>query len=294
MDKEEFSTTDYFRQGAPEFTTDGPFLVSSSPWLNDARVREFVSKHSLRRNHKEVATTYEIIEIIPLLKEVHKSQGALIESLFTEERRKNNALDEWFKEGFVSNLNAETLKGHPTGSVGDLFYRAVVENGWAPEFAAPGIGLPQLDYFQTRLSQQHDLEHLVAGFGFEYFGEAGVTWMRHAAYLRHLSPELAGILNHAYTFLLMPQIMRTSLHYPETFETMWDVINQGVKVGRESEPVFMMKYEPHLHLSLAEAREALGYRGAYDVHVEDVANHWAEGIATPYDPRLDPLLQAAE
>jgi ubiquinone biosynthesis protein Coq4 len=291
----EFDTDTYFKDGAKVFTTDSPFPISSSLWLNDPRVRDFVSKHSLRRNHKEVPTTYEITEIIPILQEMNKHGGGFIEAMFTEERRNNPALDEWFKEGFLSNLTTDTLEKYPRGSVGNLFYRFVETNGYVPEFTNKGVGHPQLDYFQTRLSQQHDIEHLLGGFGFEYIGEQGVTWMRHAAYTRYLSPYLAGALGTVYSFLLVPQIMRTMLHYPGTFETVWDVINQGVKVGRASEPIFMMKYEPVLHLSVEEAREALGYREVVEMRVLDVANEWAEGVKVPFDPRLDDdLPQAAE
>lgn len=56
----------------------------------------------------------------------------------------------------------------------------------------------------------------------------------------------------------------------------------------------MMKYEPHLHLSLGEARNDLGHRGVSNVHVEEVANTWVEGITVLYNPRLAPLLEAAE
>jgi hypothetical protein len=109
--------------------------------------------------------------------------------------------------------------------------------------------------------------------------------MRHASYFRHLSPELAGVVNETYAFLLVPQVMRTMLHYPSTMETMWDTINQGVRVGRASEPIFMMKYEPVLHLNIPEARAVLGYREAVDLDGRAAADIWAEGCKLPLDPR---------
>lgn len=291
----EESTKEYFKQGAKEFYTDSPMPISSSMWLNDPRIRDFVSKHSLRRNHKDVPITVELPEIIPVLMEFQKHGTAFVEAMFTEERKNNAALDAWFEEGFVSNLNLESLKGYPHGSVGNIFYRYLIANNFVPEFAGVPVGSAQLDYFTKRLSQQHDLEHILGGFGFEYIGEQAVTWMRHAAYHRHLSPGLAGILNTTYAFLLCPLIMRTMLHYPQTFETVWDAINQGVAVGRASEPVFMMKYEPILHLAPAEAREQLGYRSVKELRIKAVADIWGEGVKTAIDPRLeDEQRQAAE
>ncbi len=291
----EESTKDYFKQGLRQFTTESPFPISSSMWLNDARVRDYVAKHSLRRNHPDVPITVELTEIVPIMLEYQKDGIPFLEAMFTEERRHNAALDAWFEEGFVSNLNLETLKDYPKESVGNIFYRYLIANDFVPEFAGVPIGAGQLDYFHKRLSQQHDLEHIMGGFGFEYLGEQGVTWMRHASYQKHFSPALAGALNTTYAFLLCPLIMRTMLHYPQTFDTVWDVINQGVTVGRHSDPIFMMKYEPILHLPLDEARAELGYRNVVEQRVKETADIWAENCKTAIDPRLgEDLKQAAE
>jgi ubiquinone biosynthesis protein COQ4 len=291
----ENNTNEYFRQGMKEFFTDSPVPISSSMWLNDPRIRDFVAKHSLRRNHKDFPQTVEITEIVPILRDYQKHGTGFVEAMFTEERKNNAALDAWFDEGFTSSLNLETLKGYPHGSVGNIFYRYLIANDFVPEFAGVPIGSPQMDYFYKRLSQQHDLEHILGGFGFEYLGEQGVTWMRHAAYHRHLSPGLAGVLNITYAFLLAPSILRTMLHYPQTFETLWDVINQGVAVGRASDPIFMMKYEPVLHLAPADAREQLGYRSVVEMRVKAMADIWADNGKTAIDPRLeDETRQAAE
>lgn len=290
----ELSTMEYFRQGMKEFFTDSPLPISSSMWLNDARMRDYVSKHSLRRNHKDVPLTSELTEIVPILKEYQKHGTGFVEAMFTAERQKNPAFDAWFNEGFRSSLNADNLKDYPQNSVGNIFYRYLILNNFVPEFKGDPTGAGQLDYFQKRLSQQHDLEHIVGGFGFEEIGEQGVTWMRVASYQRHMSPELAGLLNATYSFLLCPLIMRTMLHYPQTFDVVWDTINRGVLIGRTSDPIYMMKYEPVLHLPLGEARAKLGYRNVQDIDISKVASAWSEGAVQPVDPRNQPMPIAAE
>ena len=51
-------TQSYFRRGLREdFGTESPWLISSSRWLNDARFREYASKHALRRNHQDAPIT---------------------------------------------------------------------------------------------------------------------------------------------------------------------------------------------------------------------------------------------
>lgn len=287
-------SNDYFRQGLKDFSTDSPFMISNSFYLNDPRLRHFVATHALRRNHKEVPTTVEITEIVPILSELGKHGLPFVEALFSEERKANPALDAWFEEGFISHFTRESLSEYPQGSVGHTFYRWVVANDWVPEFNGKASGAPQLDYFTKRLSQQHDMEHILGGFGFDWISEQGVTWMRYGAYTRHLSPALAGALSTVYTFLLVPQIMRTMLHYPHTFTTQWDCITRGVRIGQTSEPIFMMKYEPIMHLPVAEAREILGYRNTEDKDIRQVAALWAEGCPIPRDPDEIQLAAAAD
>lgn len=288
---------EYFVGGMPEFTTDGPFLTSTSRWLNDPVVREYTATAALRRNHVDVPTTYDITQVMPIVQPYYAKNIMQIEKLFAIERQKNPALNAWFEERFVSDMSDEALAKYPKGSVGNLLYRYVKLNGYQADFTAGSeVGPSQFEYFMKRLSQQHDLEHILGGFALHYMGEIGVTYMRVGAYFKYLSPELAGILNTTYTLLLGPLQMRTLLHYPETYNTYHDVVQQGTNVGRLSEPMFMMKYEPAMHLSVEEAREMLGFRGVVDMDVRKDADIWGEFVPVAIDPRLvpDDTAEAAE
>ena len=52
-------------------------------------------------------------------------------------------------------------------------------------------------------------------------------------------------------------------------------IQRGMKVGQESEALFMAKLEDAFHLPLEEARAALGVRGAVDVDTEREGTIWS-------------------
>jgi ubiquinone biosynthesis protein Coq4 len=286
-ESKEFDNKEYFVGGMPVFTTDSPFLVSSSSWLNDPLARDYVAKQALRKNHVDVPTTYDITECLPLVHPFYVQNMPRIEGLFIEERKKNPALDAWFEERFVSDMSLEKLSKHAKGSVGNLLYRYATLNGYKADFTeGQEIGNTHFEYFNKRLSQQHDLEHILGGFALHYLGESGVTFMRVGSYFQHLSPELAGLLNTTYTFLLGPLMMRTWLHYPETYNAFYDVMHQGMTVGRQSDPIFLMKYEPILDLSVEEAREQLGYRGVVDMDVRKEADVWGENTPVAIDPRL--------
>lgn len=287
-------TKDYFRRGLREdFTTESPWLVSSSRWLNDPRFREYVSKHSLRRNHRDAPITMELPDIVPILEDHQRRDADYIEAVFTAERRRNPAFDAWLSEGFVSTYTIEDLRQHPPGSCGDLLRGYLELNGYEIAFPNEHVGAPQFDYFQLRLTQQHDLEHILGGFAFDWIGELSATWLRYGSYQRHLGPELCGIVGELYAFLLAPSIMRTMLHYPQAFDEYWDSINQAMLVGRTSEPVFMMKYEPVLHLPPSEARKKLGYRNVVERDTQACSDVWSEGCPTAKDPRRPSAQSAA-
>lgn len=295
---EEFDNKDYFVPDLPTWETDSPFLVSSSSWLNNPIARDYVAKQALRKNHRDVPTTFDITECLPLVTPFYIEKIGRIEELFAEERKKNPALDAWFEERFISDMSLEALSQYPKGSVGNLHYRYCTLNGFKADFThGQEVGATQFEFFQKRLSQQHDLEHILGGFPLHYLGEAGVTYMRVASYFKHLSPELAGLLNTTYAFLLGPLMMRTWLHYPEAADAYYDIMHQGMTVGRLSDPIFMMKYEPVLGLSVEEAREAMGYRGVVELGGREIADVWSENTPIALDPRLiddDEVAEAAE
>lgn len=150
---QEFDKEEYFTSGMRVFTTDSPFLISSSPWLDDPVVGDFVARHSLRRNHVSIPTTYDITECAPMVKKYYAQNIARIQALFIAERRKNPALNAWFEERFVSDLVTDTLVQYPKGSVGHLFHRYVVLNNFKPDFiASRELGSTHFEYFQKRLS----------------------------------------------------------------------------------------------------------------------------------------------
>jgi ubiquinone biosynthesis protein COQ4 len=113
---------------------------------------------------------------------------------------------------------------------------------------------------------------------FDSLGEVVPYWMALSNLSQHLSQPLAGELNVKYMFNAMRVLSRAILHYPETWPKMLECIVQGIKVGQESGPIFMFKYEDVLSLSVEEAREALGVRQAYDVDTTDMARIFTEEV----------------
>lgn len=261
----------YLMKGIVPLSTDSSTLISSSKYLNDARLRDWVSTHMLRRNGPDVPTPSDSIQLVLLLRQIQDIDH--INALFVEERKKNAALDAWFEEGYASTFQRDDLAHYAPGTVGNIFYRQLVDNNLQVDIVPPVKARNDYEYFNFRAGQQHDLEHILGGGGFDFIGEVVPYYMRLANLFVHLSPELAGELS-VFSILGSTRIItRAVLHYPQTWLTVLDAMERGAKVGRESDPIYLMRYEEVFHMTPEDARVHLGIRG---VRIADTAAASAE------------------
>jgi ubiquinone biosynthesis protein Coq4 len=242
-----------------------PPAPSTSPWLDDPRIREWVTFHSLRRNDPGVSLIEGLPEMVQAVDEVRDRER--IEALIQEERRRNPVVDRWFGERFISDYTLADLGQNPEGSLGRLLHDHMIALDLSlellPQRQADPAWAPasDLDYYTLRSGQTHDFDHLLGECGFDCIGEVFPAGLRAGNLFAHLSPELAGALHTTTMFVTFPWLMRTMLHYPQIWNTVWDNFAHGHEVGRASPPLFTVKWEEVLHLSPAEARAALGVRG---------------------------------
>ncbi len=278
------------------FTTDSPRLISSSKYLNDPILRDIVVQRALGRNHASYPVTADIHHVSARFQDMVAKEIGYIEELWTQERANNPKLDAWFERGEYVVFSEERLAACPENSVGNLQYRFLKMNGYSSDL---GLGVPeerysvQIEFFMKSLAFQHDLEHILSGFGVDTLGEQGVTWMRHANHFQHLSPELASIVSFNYHFLNLPLISQAVLNYPKAVPVQWELMQRAIKVGQTSEPIWLMDTESVLDLPVEEAREKLGYRNVIDSYeevagynVREMSLYVSEGYLPSRDPRL--------
>ncbi|WP_150294148.1 Coq4 family protein [Sphingobium estronivorans] len=262
----------YLMSGIEKVSTDSSVLISSSRYLNDARVRDWVATHLLRRNGPDIPTPSDSIQLVQILREVQDIDH--INALFAAERQKNPALDAWFKEGFVSTFGLDELKDYGPETVGGIFYAQLTDNGLQVDIVPPFTPRNDYEYFQLRAGQTHDLEHILGGGGFDFIGELVPYYMRLTNLFVHMSPELAGELS-AFSILGSTRIItRAVLHYPQTWLVTQNAVERGAKVGRESAPIYMMRYEDVLGLTPQAAREALGIKGVQLADTAAASAQW--------------------
>ena len=262
----------YLMKGIETVSTDSSVLVSSSRYLNDARVRDWVATHLLRRNGPDIPTPSASIQLVQILREVQDIDH--INALFAAERQQNPALDAWFKEGFISTFGLDDLKGYGPETVGGIFYAQLTDNDLQVDIVPPFTPRNDYEYFQLRAGQTHDLEHILGGGGFDFIGELVPYYMRLTNLFVHMSPELAGELS-AFSILGSTRIItRAVLHYPQTWLITQNAVERGAKVGRESAPLYMMRYEDVLGLTPEAAREALGIKGVQLADTAAASAQW--------------------
>lgn len=264
----------YLLRGVMPATTESSLLVSSSKYLNNARLREWLAMICLRRNGPDFPPQAEMYEFVDIINEIRDLDH--IEYLFTEERRINPRLDAWFEEQHISDYAGMGLDRYPEGTVGNILHREILAAGYELETYDLPQPKTQFDYFNVRANQNHDLEHIFTGGGIDYMGELVPYWYRITNHFKFLSPELAGEVSVIYLFGSLRYTVRTMLHYPQCWPTCQQSIERGMKVGRESEPLFLAKYEEVMNLPLQEARRRLGVVGAEQVDTAAASWRWAE------------------
>lgn len=255
----------FYLNGRRKVRTESSVPVSSSPWLNDARVREWVSTESLRRNGHDYPLLFGLPTLMTAVDEVRDVDHA--ERLVAEERRRNPEFDQWMAEGFVSTYGKEDLRAYPEGSVGRLLFQYMDDHDLSPELNSRILADPHwkpansLDFWNLRMGQTHDLYHILGEIGFGSVAEYFITGVMMGNSFRHLGAELAGTLMTVNTLIMFPWMTRTMLHYPGAWPTLYRNLSYGYEIGEQSDMLFTKKFEDILHLPPAQARETLGWRG---------------------------------
>lgn len=249
---------------------DLSMLTEHSPYLKHDKLREWMGFLMLRRlGELELSNPVAFATLhMRMAREVVDHDR--INALFAQERCKNPAVDAWFAEKRVSTYTAQDLTAYPEGSLGGLFYRNVVACGYELDL---GTNLPldtDFDYWVVRGLQNHDLEHLLGGGGFNVIGEMIPASTRWGSLFRHFDPELAGLLNTPTFLLFLAELSSAMLYAPKAFPTLFDRMRRGWLIGQTSGPYFMARVEDVFHLPLAEARKALDINNVDDFDTADM------------------------
>jgi len=275
----------YLLRGVMPVSTDSSVLISSSKYLNNPRLREWLAMICLRKNGADMPPQAEMHEFLGILDSLRDYDA--VEQMFTQERKVNPELDAWFREGFVSTYTIDDFSQYAPGSLGGIFYDQMHSGNYDIQITPWREPKTQLEYYNLRSGQTHDFEHILCGGGFNFMGELVPYWYRLTNVPKFMkNPELAAEVNLIHIFGSLRYTVRTMLHYPHVWPTCVNAIQRGMRVGQESDALFMKKLETVFHLPLGEAREALGVRSVVDVNTDREGAYWAE--RAPLQSILEP------
>ena len=269
----------YLARGVNLLGTDSSVLVSSSKYLNHPRLREWIAMIALKKNGPDFPPAAEMHQLLSFIDELRDFDH--IEQMITDERKVNPAFDKWFSDWWVSDYTIDDLKDCAPGTVGGIYYKIATEGNYDIQIVPDYKPKTQWQFYSLRSGQTHDYEHILTGGGFNYMGELIPYWFRLATIHTHIqNKELAGEMSVLSILGTMRYVIRTMLHYPQIWETALTCIEQGIRIGRASDPFWMAKMEDVWHVPLEEARQKLGVRGAIDLDTQKEGDFWGGLLTT--------------
>lgn len=266
----------YLLRGIQQLSSESSVLVSSSRYLNSPAMRDWVAQELLRKNGPDLPTPSGAYKLSFIIKEMQNY--AEIDAMLEAERKRFPALDRFLSERFVSSFTKEDLAHYPPNSVAGLFYKQLHDNNYQVHIVPPYEPKGHYDYWLLRSGQTHDLEHIITHGGFDSVGEVVVGLAKLENIYKHFTPALAGELAVMQFFASFRFISRMACHYPQVWHEMWAAMDRGRAVGQSSGPYVIAKYEDVLHLTPAEAREALGVKNVVEVDTAAASRIW-DGLA---------------
>jgi ubiquinone biosynthesis protein COQ4 len=274
MENDKSAVSAYLGKNIRRTRSDSSLLTSNSRWLNNSAVREILATWLLRKNGPDFPVEADHTLGMREATEQVIPPGE-IEELMVEERRVNPAFDAFMGEGFFSRFRNEDFDQYAPGTFGGIIGRQIREFGFDLTL---GVDMSKVErpttnfaYWKLRTGQTHDFEHIAVGGQFNSIGEIVVIFAKAANTSMHVGPELASALNAYLLFSGMRMVSRSLLHYPQTWPKALECLEQGLRVGRASAPMYAYRYEDVFQLTPEAAREKLGVKHAHEVDSEQAA-----------------------
>lgn len=271
----------YFNGSGPTITTPSSTLISSSPYLNDPRLREMMAQEMLRRNGPDLPNTAYIPDTVKMLME-HEDWGRIV-ALIEQEKQRLPAFKAWLDGRSISLFKPEELNGAEPGTLRHVIWDFVTNSGLSMDFFYQGMEIESdLDFLMKERSTTHDIEHMITGFETNHAGEIALLKANERATYNYFCPEFAAFIFRTGAFLLSKSKMRCSLFYPDCYKVELEAEEIGIAQGKSwKHPLFIIPYRDYLDWKVLDMREEFGIAGA------PASGYWNWTTAVSEDPRND-------
>jgi len=252
---------EYLAGGFTPLQTESAILVSSSKYLNSARLRDVLAQESLRRNGYDMPLTGLLPELMQSINELNDYNQDLQAVL--EERKRLPEFAAFLDERFLSNLRREEIAHCAPGTLGRELYDYMTQNNMDVNFLHDGQEFADdLHYYVRRSGQCHDVEHIVTGFGPNLWGEMALVFFKAAMDSNYFSVPVASILNRQYLTSAATYFIKANLNYPDLIGGVMEAIRMGVEMAKHVNRQFLyIKWEDYWDTQLDEVRRELNIVG---------------------------------
>jgi len=245
-----------YMQGAKEPVTSS-VLISNSKYLNNPYYRDTFAQSALRRHGHDLSETYMIPAMVKAITEV--KDFAEFAQLLGAEKEKNPEFGAWIDARRMTSYRADALSGHAAGTLGAAIHDFLSQGDMSMEFMLQGEPANDLDYLVKRRVSNHDIEHLVTGFGPNQLGEEALAICNVTSAARYFAPVLAQHINDFNVFVSVCSYKRVSLHYPRLMPDYLNAMKLGITAGQAlKKPLFMMQWEDYLDVQVEDIAAELG------------------------------------
>ena len=217
-------------------------LISNSKYLNNPYYRDVFAQLGLRRYGHDLPTTYLIPSISKALAEVTDIDEFM--GLVDAEKRKKPEFGDWLAARTYTVYHREDVAGMTPGTLGHAIWELLGIPGIQMELQSEIQINNDLDYIAKRRAGNHDIEHIVTGFGPNAAGELALGVTNITTCASWFTPELSHQINAGIVMINSVVMQRTSLHYPAALPTILEAMRLGIEMGQKlKQPLLLVKWE---------------------------------------------------
>jgi ubiquinone biosynthesis protein COQ4 len=263
-----------YMQGDVEPATSS-VLISNSKYLNNPYYRDVYAQYALRRHSHDLPTTYLMPALGKALGEV--TDYADFSQRLKAEKKANQEFGAWLAARRYTTYRREDLAGCASGTLGHAIWEFLGISGVEMELQMKGVEVTNdIDYISMRRGANHDIEHIVTGFGPNSAGELALALTNITTGASYFAPELAQHINAGISFLSSAALQRNSLHYPAALPVMLDAIRLGIEMGQAlKRPLLLEQWEDMLDWQIDDIASHLGI-----VRGPDAGWNWTTSATT--------------
>jgi ubiquinone biosynthesis protein COQ4 len=279
MGKPDYEKLDreYMEGKARPLSDYGSVLMTSSKFLNSARMRDVYAQEGLRKVGHDVPPTYMVHQAAMTFAEL--TDEAEVEALLVKEKGRYAEFAAWLDRRSLADFTIAELSAYKPDSLGGIVHEYLTRTGFDLNHSKRGLQ-PTSDhsYMQKQRVVGHDIEHIVTGLLPNPLGEYALISCNLATYYKFFSPDFASEMTRMSGFLLSTGTMKLNLHYPALMGEFLNANRIGIEMGQGmTKPLLIADWRAYLDWTIADIREELNILGSPPAGTWDWTNQARRG-----------------